>query len=368
MRLLEYQGKELFRAFSIPVPEGYVVRSADEVAEVSGPTVVKAQVLVGGRGKVGGVRFASTTEQTRQAAEDVLAMEISGLTVDQVLIEPRLNIDRELYLSISLDRGFGLPVLMAIGDGGMDVETVDPSRIGMWHIHPFVGMPDYIPREVGRFLKLSSSDLSKLDQVVQGLWTLYTSYDCEMAEINPLVRTADSRLIAADSKVTIDEDALFRHPDLEPAKGEYTALEQRAKEKGIALVQLDGRIGVIANGAGLTMATLDNLSLHGARGGAFLDLGGTDDPKKVEEALEIMVETNPSAVLINIFGGITKCDTVAEGVVQARKKFGLRAPLVTRIRGVNEDRARDILHQEGITALTDLDEACREAGRLGAER
>jgi succinyl-CoA synthetase beta subunit len=366
--MLEFQGKELFRAFSIPIPDGYVIRSADEVAEVVRPIVVKAQVFAGGRGRAGGVKFASTTDQARQAADDILGMEISGMGVDQVLLEERLNVDREMYLSISLDRGAGLPVLMAMAEGGMEVEAVDESKLGIWHIHPFIGLPDYIPREIGKFLRLAKPDQPKLDAIVKGLWRLYESYDCELVEINPLVRTIDSHLIAADSKVTIDDDALYRHQDLEPAQGEFTPLELKAKAMGISFVQLEGNIGVIANGAGLTMATLDNLSLHGAQGGAFLDLGGTDDPEKVEEALELMTETDPAAILVNIFGGITKCDTVAEGVVQARKRLGLGTPLVARIRGVNEERARDILMKDGISAFTDLDEACREVGRLGGSR
>ncbi|MGD1059970.1 MAG: ATP-grasp domain-containing protein [Methanomassiliicoccales archaeon] len=365
MKLTEAQGKELFRRYGVPVPSGYLVRSAEEIKTLNSPVVVKAQVRAGGRGKAGGIRFASTDQQAKRAVADILAMSISGERVKEVLIEDRLNVMQELYLSISLDRSSRLPLLLAITQGGMDVESSGEAKANGWQIHPFIGVQDYVVREAAEFLGLGTEQARQLRTIVSGLYDLFLGKDCELVEVNPLVRTVDGRLVAADSKVIIDEDAAFRHPDLPSQDIDQTPLEREAREKGLSLVQLDGDIGVIANGAGLTMATLDNLSLKEGRGGVFLDLGGTDDEKVVEGALELMAKAGQKVILINIFGGITKCDTVAEGVIRAKGRLKDLPPLVVRVRGVNEEKAAAMLEAEGIKALHDLDEACTIAARFG---
>lgn len=365
MKLTEHAGKDLFRRYGIPVPEGHTVREASEIDRVDWPTVVKAQVPVGGRGKAGGILFASTAEQARRAAGSIIGMDISGFRVEEVLLERRLNVDREMYVSITMDRSRRLPLLMIIKEGGMEVETADPSMMMSWPIHPLVGISGYVPREAAQALVLGPHLAVQLDSVLGSLWRLFWDMDCETAEINPLVKTMEGELVAADAKVVIDDDATFRHEGLGEAYAGATELEAEARSAGLSLVQLDGEVGVIANGAGLTMATLDNLELHGAKGGVFLDLGGTDDEQVVESALGLMAKAGQKVVLVNIFGGITKCDTVAEGLVAAKARLGLSTPMVVRVRGVNEERARQILADAGIRASKDLDEACRRVAEMG---
>ncbi len=361
MKLTENQGKDLFRRYGVPVPDGYTVRSISEIKPPARPVVVKAQVRAGGRGKAGGIRFASTAEQVSRSAEEVLKMTIGGERVREVLIEDRLNVMQELYVSISLDRSSGLPLFLAITQGGMEVENAEGAKARGWHVHPFIGLQDHVIRETSDFLRLGTEQTKQFRQIALGLYDLFLSEDCELVEVNPLVQTVDGRLVAADSKVIVDEDALFRHTDLPTQDDDLTPLEQEARGRGLSLVQLDGDIGVIANGAGLTMATLDSLSIKGGRGGVFLDLGGTDDEKVVEGALELMARADQKVILVNIFGGITRCDTVAEGLINAKNRLVNLPPMVVRIRGVNEEKAAGMLDAAGIKALHDLDAACAAA-------
>lgn len=365
MKLTEYAGKELLKRYGVPVPEGFIVRSSEGISSITKPMVIKAQVLTGGRGKAGGVRFASNLEQAQRAAKEILGMSISGQVVLEILIEERLNIDREFYVSISLDRASRLPLLMLVKEGGMEVENADPSLVLTWSINPCTGIPDYVTREATSKLVLDPQPSKQLAFTLANIWRLFWEMDCELVEINPLVMTYDGRIIAADAKIVIDDDAIFRHPEIQEQEQEKSSLEIEAQHKGLALVQLDGNVGVIANGAGLTMATLDNLSIHGAKGGVFLDLGGTDDEKVVEDALILMSKAGQRVILVNIFGGITKCDTVAEGLLAAKDKLHLTTPILVRIRGVNEEHARKKLSEKGITALYDLDEACKQAAIIG---
>jgi succinyl-CoA synthetase beta subunit len=363
LKLKEHEGKRLFKRFGIPTTEGLLVRSQDEIAGIDRPMVVKAQVRTGGRGRAGGIRFGSTVDQVRRAVSETIGMEINGEKVEEVLVEERVSVDREIYLSILTDRLSRLPTLMIIGEGGVDVESVDPSLVMRWPLNPFIGMPSYIAREAASEIVLDAEPTRRLAEILEKAWDLFWQMDCELLEINPLVRTTDGRMLAIDAKVVLDDDAAFRHPELGEIEVERTILEAEASRKGLVLVQLDGDVGVIANGAGLAMATLDVLALHGAKGGAFLDLGGTDDESVVEAALLIMARTRPRVVLINIFGGITKCDTVAEGIVRAKESLGQGIELVARVRGVNESEARSLLQSQGIPALRDLDEACAKAAQ-----
>ncbi len=364
LMLMEYSGKELFRRYGIPTPEGYVAADEEDILPVTKPMVVKAQVQTGGRGKAGGIRFASTLDQVQRAARDILDLKISGKAVTSVLIEERLNVFREIYVSMMMDRSRRLPILMMIKQGGMDVESVPEENVMTWTVHPFIGLGDHIAREAAEYLQLDEAPTNQLRDILKRQWKLFWEMDCELVEMNPLVQTAEGSLVAADAKVVIDEDAAYRHPDLDFRELDRTPLEQEAREKGLALVELDGDIGVLANGAGLTMATLDLLSSYDARGKIFLDLGGTDDEKVVEQAMVLMSKAAPKVILVNIFGGITKCDTVADGILAARNTLGIGTAIVVRIRGVNEEEARLRLEKGGVVAFHDLEQACEKAASL----
>ena len=370
VKLAEWRGKEVFHKYGIALPRGTVVRSPEEAeaAAQSGkvplPCVIKAQVLAGGRGKGGAVRFAATPAEAREAARAILGMEFKGERVRELLMEEKLAIARELYLSLTLDRSLRLPILMASPHGGVEIEAVDPASIDRQPIHPFVGLAAYERRRAAEFLGLSGPLAKSLEPVLHALWEIFQKEDAELVEINPLAVVGD-RVVALDAKVIIEDDAAFRHPEYSEVRDDRTPLEEIAREKEIAFVQLDGNIGVIANGAGLTMATLDVLQEYGGRPGVFLDLGGTDDPKKVAEAFLLMARAAPKAVFLNVFGGVTRCDTVANGLVEAMRQVppNEKFPLVARIRGNNEAEGVAILRTAGITSLPDL----REAGRAVVE-
>jgi succinyl-CoA synthetase beta subunit len=361
VKLTEGRGKELFRKYGIPVPRGTTVASAEdaEKAARSGavplPCVVKAQVLAGGRGKGGAVRFASTPEELRAHATAILGSSFQGETVKEVLIEEKVSIGRELYVSFALDRTARLPVLMTSPRGGVEIEAVADGEIQRQTVEPFPGLASYERRAAARSLGLTGPLSGELDRFLSALYRLFDREDAELAEVNPLAVVGD-RLLALDAKVIIEDDAAFRHPEFAAIHDDRTPLEEIAREKEIAFVQLDGNIGVIANGAGLTMATLDVLKEFGGAPGVFLDLGGTDDPKKVTEAFLLMAQAKPKAVFLNIFGGVTRCDTVAKGLVEALGSVPAsdRFPLVARIRGNNETEGIAILRAAGVTSVPDL--------------
>jgi succinyl-CoA synthetase beta subunit len=363
MKLFEYKAKELMRRYGIPVPEGFVVSSVDQITEVPGPVMVKAQVLIGGRGKAGGIKPAENVDEARKVASSILGMGIRGYTAKEVLIERRISIDREIYLGVTIDRSRKSVLIMASAAGGVDIESVPEEKILMAPLDPLIGYQQYIGRRVAMFVGLVGSQAKQMEAICRRLCELVVKEDAELAEINPLVVTCDGEVIAGDGKVTIDSDALFRHEEYAGLKEDLTPLEEKAKKLDIAFVQLDGNIGVIANGAGLTMATLDSLNMYGGKAGVFLDLGGTDDPEKVKEAMLLMEEANPTVILVNIFGGITKCDTVAEGLLEAMEEKSIGVPIVARIKGVNEEHARDMLRDAGMIPASGLSEAAELAAR-----
>jgi succinyl-CoA synthetase beta subunit len=359
MMLLEDQGKRLFYEHGIRVPSGRTVTATEQLPDISEPVMVKALVPAGGRGKSGGVRRAADMEELRSAVNSILGMRIAGITVRSVLVEEALPVAREMYLSISIDRSFGIPILIASGTGGMDVEALDESIVRRWPLHPFLGVRHFVVREFASALGLAGRE-DEVGDLLEKLWRLFTSLDCELVEINPLILTAEGSLVAADAKVAINDDSLFRHPGLVTPQAEGDELERAARSEGIAFVRLEGDIGVIANGAGLTMATLDSLAVSGGRVGAFMDLGGTDDPSKVKRAFEIMALSGQRVVLVNIFGAMTKCDTVAQGLLDALSSSS-RPIVVVRVRGINEERAREMLRSNGINAYAGLEDAVRDA-------
>lgn len=367
--LKEYRGKEIFRKHGMPVPVGKVVRSAAEAEkvlqahEVPLPCMVKAQVLSGGRGKAGFVKEAATPAEAKAAVEWMIGKDFKGEKVQEVLLADKAKLDRELYLSITLDRAARKPLLMASAQGGMEIESLPEDKILKIWIHPLTGLVAYEKREVANLFALPPTASKDLDRILDALWNVFLQEDAELVEINPLAVVGE-HLMVLDAKVILEDDALFRHPDFQKEHGELSPLEQKAHEKGIAFVEIGGDIGVIANGAGLTMATLDVLMQEGGKPGVFLDLGGTDDPKQVAEAFLMMTEAKPKVVFVNIFGGVTRCDTVANGLIEALKQAKPTFPLVARIRGNQEKEGIALLKGAGIGTYPDLAEAARNVVAL----
>ncbi len=378
MNLHEYQAKELFARYGLPVLPGQVAHTPDEARDVAaalgGTVVIKAQVLVGGRGKAGGVKLASTPEEAFEKAREVLALSIKGLPVRKVLVTQAADIARELYLSILLDRSRKLPLVMLSAEGGVDIEEVArtaPEKIVRWPL-TLEGPRPYQARALFKPLLQEGRLVQQAADVLLKLWRVWSEGDCQLAEINPLVITPEGRVLALDAKVSLDDNADVRHRDWESWRdpADETPGQRLAREKGLSYVKLDGDIGCIVNGAGLAMATMDLIKHYGGEPANFLDIGGSSSPEKVTAALRIITgETAGSgssaarggvrAILFNIFGGITRCDDVANGIVQSLREAPLAVPLVIRLTGTNEDLARRILAEQGLSATTSMDEGVR---------
>ncbi len=366
MKLYEYKAKIIFSDNGIPVPKGKVVEHLDELRAVDKfPVVLKAQVLVGGRGKSGGIKFARTMDEAVSHLKCLLDMEIKGFKVKRVLVEEMLDIETEIYLGFVFDRSAGLPMLIASRSGGVDIESVPEEGLFKAHVNPLIGIQQFVLR--GLVDKLGKDVPSKeLAGLAKTLYKIFVEFDAELAEINPLVVTKDGKLVAADAKITVDDNAAYRHKDIKVVE-DLMPLEREAKAKGISFIQLDGNIGVIATGAGLTMATLDSLNMFHGKGGVFLDLGGTDDTQKVKDAFILLHKANPKVIFLNIFGGITKCDTVALGIKEALRSIGSKVPVVARIRGRHEDEGKRILNDAGFIATDNLEVAAKKAAELGRD-
>jgi len=370
MNLHEYQAKELFARHGLPVLPGQVAASAEEARDIAasiGRTVViKAQVLVGGRGKAGGVKLAHSPEEAFEKAAAILALTIKGLPVRKVLVAQAADIARELYLSIVLDRSRKLPIVMLSAAGGVDIEEVarvTPEKIVRWPI-PLEGMRGYQARALFQPLLGDGALVAQASSILLKLWRLYQDGDCSLAEINPLAITPDGRVLALDAKVILDDNAEFRHREWETWRDpdEETPAARLAREKGLSYVKLDGDIGCVVNGAGLAMATMDLIKHYGGEPANFLDIGGSSNPDKVTAALKIIAGDGGGrvrAILFNIFGGITRCDDVANGIVQSLERSPLSMPLVIRLTGTNEELARQILSDHGLSATTSMDEGVR---------
>ena len=364
MKLFEYRGKELFDKYGIAVPNGRLVKDQNDFSGLNFPFVLKAQVPIGGRGKAGGIKSADNLNDAKEKFSKIMGMDIKGYTVRKVLAEEKVDIKKELYLSITLDRSKKMPLIMARASGGMDIESVPDDEIFKEWVNPLIGIQSFHIRGIVSKLGLEKEEGKEVAKVLSKIYKLFREYDCELVEINPLIIKKDGGVMALDSKVNINDDAMYRHTDLEPEVIELTPLEKDAKEKGIAFIQLEGNIGVIANGAGLTMATLDALTNYSGKGGVFLDLGGTDDPEKVKQAFELMKKAKPKVIFLNLFGGITRCDTVAKGVKEVISKEGIDCPVITRIKGCNEDEAKDILKDAGLITGTTLQDAAQKSSDL----
>ena len=361
MKLFEYRGKELFEKHDISVPKGKLVKNEKDFSGLNFPFILKAQVPIGGRGKAGGIKSVENLKDAKEKFSQIMGMNIRGYTVRKVLAEEKVDIEKELYLSITLDRSKRMPLIMISGEGGMDIESVPDEKIFKEWVNPLIGIQPFNIRSVVSKLKLEKEEGKGVAKVISKIYKLFREYDCELVEINPLIISKDGEVMALDSKVNINDDALYRHPDIVAEDVELTPLEKDAKNKGIAFIQLDGNIGVIANGAGLTMATLDALTHFKGDGGVFLDLGGTDDPEKVKQAFELMKKAKPKVIFLNLFGGITKCDTVAKGVKAVISKEGIDCPVITRIKGCNEDIAKDILKDAGLITAATLQDAAQKS-------
>ncbi len=353
MKLHEYQSKTIFSRYKIPIPRGRVAGTASEARQVAeelgGRVVIKAQVLVGGRGKAGGIRLCRTPEQAEDMATQVLAMEIKGLPVRRVLVDEAVDIAREIYLAIVNDRGARRPLMMASGSGGMDIEEVaarSPEKIIKVFIDPLLGLRDYQVRDLAVGIDLPRQSWRPFLEICQGLWRAYQENDATLAEINPLVISEDGRMYALDGKMMIDDNALFRHPDLAEMRDldiENPA-EIEARKYGVSFIKLDGQIGCMVNGAGLAMATMDIIKLHGGEPANFLDIGGGASAEKVAAALRVILsDPGVKVVLINIFGGITRCDEVARGILSALKEVKTEVPMVVRLVGTNAAQGMAIL-------------------------
>ena len=364
MKLFEYQGKELFKKYGLEVPNGKLVSTEKDFSDFNFPLVLKAQVPIGGRGKAGGIKSAENKNDAVSKLSQIMGMDIRGYKVGKVLAEEKADIKNELYLSISLDRTKKMPLIMASASGGMDIESVSDEKIFKEWINPLIGIQPFNIRNVVSKLKLGKEESKNTSKILSKIYKLFRDYDCELLEINPLIITSNGSVMALDSKVIINDDAMYRHTDIIPEHVELTPLEKDAKEKGITFIQLDGNIGVIANGAGLTMATLDALTYFKGQGGVFLDLGGTDDPEKVKQAFKLMKKAKPRIIFLNLFGGITKCDTVATGVKAVITKEGIDCPVITRIKGMNEEAAKEILKDAGLITATTLQDAAQRSSEL----
>ncbi len=370
MNVHEYQAAELLAERGIPVNPGKVAATpaeAESIAAEFGKLVaIKAQVHIGGRGKAGGIKLAKTPDEAREAASQILGMDIRGHTVNKVLVVPGVEIDREFYLGVVLDRPNRVPVLMASAEGGVDIETVaaeSPEKIIMARADPFLGLRDYQARDVGFALGLEKELIVPFTTIAAKLFLAFQELDATLAEINPLIVTKDGQMLALDSKMSFDDNALFRHKHLEALRdlAEENATELEARGHGISYVKLDGNIGCIVNGAGLAMATMDAVKLHDGEPANFLDVGGGASADQVATAFQLVTsDENVKAILINIFGGITRGDVVAEGIREALGWVEVKVPIVVRLSGTNAEEGRNILAGAGLTAYETMDEAARQ--------
>ncbi len=373
MKIHEYQAKELFRKYQVPVPEGSVAftpAEARSVAEGLGgyPVVVKAQIHAGGRGKGGGVKLAASADEVEKTAGEIIGMNLvthqtgpEGQPVKKVLVEQGLDIEKELYLSIIPDRGTAKNVIMASEAGGMDIETVaekTPEKIIKVYVDPMLGIQAYHCRQAAFGLNLPAEAIKPFTGLLRNLYRMFVDYDCSLVEINPLVLTADSSVLALDAKVNFDDNALFRHKEILEYRDldEEDPLEVEASKYNLNYIKLDGNVGNMVNGAGLAMATMDIIKLAGAEPANFLDVGGGASAEMVENGFRIILgDQNVKGILINIFGGILRCDVLAEGVVQAAKKTGIEVPVVVRMEGTNVEEGRRILSESGLNLITAVD-------------
>ena len=371
MKLHEYQSKRLFAQYGVPIPKGDVATTPEQARQIAarlgGRVVVKAQVLVGGRGKAGGIRLADDPDEAEQLASQILGVEIKGLPVRKVLLDEAADIETEIYLGIVIDRAQRRAVMMASAEGGVEIEEVArvmPERIFKIAVDPFLGLQPYQGRSLAFGIGLPKQLIGDFVKIARGLYQAFVECDASLAEINPLVVTEEGQLLAVDGKMLLDDNALFRHFELAEMRDadEETPEEQEARRHGLSYVKLDGEIGCMVNGAGLAMATMDITKLYGGEPANFLDIGGGAQAEKVAAALRIILsDPNVKAVLFNIFGGITRCDEVARGILRALEEVPTDVPMVARLVGTNEQEGQRILAAADMITATTLAEAAQKA-------
>ncbi len=375
MKIYEYQAKEMFQTYGIPVDNSIVCRSVEDAVKTysrldSQRVIVKAQVHTGGRGKAGGVKIANDEIELRKHAAAILGMDIKGYEVDRILVGQAINIAKEYYVSYVIDRNSKSAILMLSKEGGMDIEEVatnTPEKIHKYAIDSSIGLPDYLAREAAFKLFDDIKLVRQAAVIFQKLYKLFKETDASLAEINPLVLTDEGEIMAIDAKMTFDDNALFRHPKIaalnEPTEEERK--EQNAKSKGFSYVNLGGDIGCMVNGAGLAMTTMDMIKLYGGNPANFLDIGGSSNPTKVIEAMKLLLsDGNVKVVLINIFGGITRCDDVAKGLLEAFNNLKTNIPIVIRLTGTNEKEGRELLEGSDFHVAESMGEATQKAVSL----
>ncbi|PLC66974.1 succinate--CoA ligase subunit beta [Vulcanisaeta sp. EB80] len=364
MRLLEYKGKELLSKYGVKIPRGAVISRVEDVSVLSTfkfPLYAKAQVPFAGRAKMGLVRRVDTLKDAENAARDYLGRVVQDYPIRKVLFEEGVSVAKELYVSITLDRENRGYLMLASAEGGVDIEEIarrSPEKIIRLYIDDYEGLRDYMVRSVARKLGLEGTAAQDFVTVVKAMYRVFTEYDAELVEINPLALTTDGQLVAIDVKVMIDDNALYRHPDISVEDSDYTMEELEARKYGLHYVELTGYVGIMANGAGLTMATMDLVKEFGHEPADFLDVGGGASKDSVREGLKILLhDDRVKAVLINIFGGITRCDEVARGVVEALSEVKTSKPIFIRLKGTNEEEGRKILAEVGIKVYETAEEA-----------
>jgi len=371
MKLHEYQSKTIFSKYGIPIPRGRVAATADEAKQIAeelgGRVVIKSQVLVGGRGKAGGVKVAKDSDEAAELAQQILSMEIKGLPVRKVLVDEAAAIATEIYFSITNDRAAKKPVMIASAAGGVEIEEVaakTPEKIIKVHIDPLLGLRDYQARDIAASIDLPREMWRDFSKIANGLWQVYKDTDAELAEINPLVITKDKKLVALDGKMLIDDNSLFRHADLAEMRDidEEAPAETEARRHGLSFIKLDGNIGCMVNGAGLAMTSMDIVKLFGGEPANFLDIGGGAGADKVAAAMRIIL-SDPAvkAVLFNIFGGITRCDEVARGILAAMDEVKPKVPMVVRLVGTNAEEGRKLLENANMITAETLADAAQKA-------
>ena len=376
MKLFEYEAKEIAQHYGVPIPRGFVASTPAEAKEaymkLGRPSMVKAQVLVAGRGKAGAIKPASSLEEAQETASSILSMTVKGEKVAKVLVEEKLTSRHERYVSIVVDRSSRCYTLLCSTEGGVDIEQVasqQPDKIIRHKIDPLLGLQDYEGRTVAKALGYSGQQMTQVATVIKKLYQIMLDCDAELIESNPLIETEDGKLIAADLRILLDDNSLYRHPDfldrLKKFEPDMTPLEVKAREKGLAYVELDGDVGIIGNGAGLVMATLDMIFDYKGKPANFCDVGGGASEDRIAAALEVVLG-NPKVkvLLINIMGGITRCDDVARAILDIQKKMGIRIPMVIRLVGTNEKEGQKILAAANIPSLNSMEEAAAKAVEL----
>lgn len=374
MKLYEHEAKTIFKKYEIPTPRGELTTSSTlvkEIAEKLGvPVAIKAQILVSGRGKAGGILFANSPEEAEFAAKKLLGAEVKGVKVKEVLVEEKIVAKKELYFGITIDRAKCCYVAIASSEGGIDIEEVAvtmPERIIKVFIDPMYGFRSYHAYQIAGKLGYVGSQIRDLATIFLKLYKIAMDYDAELIEINPLIETVEGKFVAADSRLLIDDNTLYRHPEYQKrlvseGETELSAQEVEAQKTGLAYVKLDGTIGIIGNGAGLVMATLDAVQFYGGKPANFLDVGGGASADMMASALNIVLsDQKVEVVFINILGGITRCDEVAKGILEAKKRIGFTKPIVIRLVGTNEEEGRRILTEAGIHFLDSMEEAAMKA-------